>query len=509
MGSGHGVWAAEAPSVAADVAMVQPFIGETTALVVKVDPLLLSLPLVSDALKSAVLGSEEAYRAGTREAAKWFETLRAAAGRQPVYVTVGIPLSKSEWPVFLFLKETPEADRKQLVACLSTVVEMQSCVRDGVIVAMPGGKADVAAALSTLVRSPRQGLAEAFQAVEKYPIQLLLLPPDYVRRTVIELMPKLPRHLGGGSSDVLTRGLVWAALGVDPEKLRAVLVVKSASEEAARGLAEHLPKLARSAYETLPEFKQRMPPKTFESVLPLVAPQVDGDRFVLRFEAVEPNGGGLQLVTMLAAAVGERLYGQRNTDSFKQILVAMHNYHDTYNVFPPRDEVRDASGKSKLSWRVHLLPFVDETKLHDEFHLDEPWDSPHNSKLIDRMPKVYKSPRFGIRPGRTTFLAPVGEDTVFGGQKATRISDIDDGSSNTVVLIEVKPELAVPWTAPQDCAFDPKSPGQGLQVGDDGRFLAGLADGSVNRFRGNIPAELLLRLFRKSDRQPIDWRATQ
>jgi len=68
-----------------------------------------------------------------------------------------------------------------------------------------------------------------------------------------------------------------------------------------------------------------------------------------------------------------------------------------------------------------------------------------------------------------------------------------------VLLVEVKPSLAVPWTAPVDYAFDPEDPGRGLQIGTDERFLAVFADGSVQRLRGKIEPELLRRLFRKSD----------
>jgi hypothetical protein len=73
------------------------------------------------------------------------------------------------------------------------------------------------------------------------------------------------------------------------------------------------------------------------------------------------------------------------------------------------------------------------------------------------------------------------------------------------VLVEVKPELAVPWTAPEDYAFDPESPGDGLWIGSDGRCLIGIADGSVVHARGDIPATMLLRLFQKNDGNRVDW----
>ncbi|HID76765.1 MAG TPA: hypothetical protein EYP56_12315 [Planctomycetaceae bacterium] len=80
---------------------------------------------------------------------------------------------------------------------------------------------------------------------------------------------------------------------------------------------------------------------------------------------------------------------------------------------------------------------------------------------------------------------------------------------NTVVLVQVEPQWAVPWTAPQDYRFDPRDPARGLQLGSDGRFLAGFADGSARLLRGDLRPELLLRLFRKSDGQRIDWKTIQ
>ena len=127
------------------------------------------------------------------------------------------------------------------------------------------------------------------------------------------------------------------------------------------------------------------------------------------------------------------------------------------------------------------------------------------------MPDVYKTGSLetqlghDIKPGYTTFLAPVGDGTVFGGSKPTSFSDIRDGTSNTVVLVEVQPERAVPWTAPEDFVFDSNAPANGLQIGTDGRFLTALADGSVQELRGDLTAAPLLHLFQMNDGQVIDW----
>jgi len=498
---------ADRPTGTADVAMVRPLIDETTALVLKVDTAQLVLPDLPDVWKPASPESEEAYHRWLRPAAERIKTLRTATGGQTLYAAIGIPISKTDRPVFFFLKSAPSVDQKLLVEQLGLTVEgLKSFTREGVIVATPVGRRDLAAALDAIHPSPRREIGDAFESIAKFPIQVLLLPPDYVRRTVVELMPQLPRQLGGGPSDVLTQGLIWAAFGLDPGQLRAELVIQSASETAARRLAEHFPKMLRGVYDALPDLHSRLAPEAFGDLLSLLTPKAEGNRVVLRLENREVTGGSLRLMATIAAKLQEQMRRETNKNHFKTIMIALHNYHDAYKMFPPRDELRDKQGKTGLSWRVHVLPFIDEQKLYEEFHLDEPWDSPHNKTLIERMPKVYQGQWFGVAPGHTTFLSPVGEDTVLGDTKATKLSDITDGLSNTVVLVDVEPALAVPWTAPKDYAFDPKSPAQGLHIKGDGLFLAGFADGAVQRIRGEkVKPKLLLQLFRKSDGNSLDW----
>lgn len=498
---GGAARAADALTGAADAAVVQPLLVETTVLVFKVDPVRLAAPDLSGLTKGVGLAGE-AHRQRAEELAKGIEAFRTASGGRPLYASVGIPLSKAEWPVFVFSRESSEVNWKQLVELVSPGGKQVSLsTHDGLAVAMPSG----AASLDGLVPSPRKGIDDAFRAVAQYPVQVLLLPPEHVRRTIVELMPQLPRRWGGGPSEVLTEGLLWAALGLDPGQLHAELVIQSASAEAARRLADQIPRMFEAAYNGLPEFQRHVPREAFQALTALLLPKAEGDRVVLRLEKLQPPGkGSLQLAAIVATVLQDRVRREANSERFKQILLAMHNYHAANQSFPPTDKDRDGKGNALLSWRVHLLPFLDEGALYREFHLNEPWDSPHNQKLIQRMPKVYQSRWFGNPSGRTTFLAPVGEDTVFGGRKATRFQSIVDGTVNTVVLVEVKPELAVPWTAPQDYGFDPAAPARGLNVLDDGRFLAGFADGSVRPLRGDIQPQTLVYLFRMSDGRPID-----
>lgn len=508
--AGSGAAASEPASAAGDAATVRPLIGETTALVIKVDATRLALPQLPDKLKSALPGIEEAYRGWAADAAAGIETLQSATAGQPVYATIGIPRSKSDPAAFVFIRETKAVNQKLVVERLGKKFQgMNVCTRGGLVIATPDDKADLAAALGSIVPSAREGLEDAFQAAGGWPVQVLVLPPDYVRRTVVELMPELPRQLGGGSSDVLTEGLVWAAVRLDPARLRVELIVQSASEEAASRLASHLPKMLRGMYESAPNGQKQVSREMFESLLSFVTPKVEGDRIALRLDQPELGERAMRLLTLAGVKLQDKVRAQGDANRFKQILLAMHSYHDANKVFPPQDELRDKKGRTSLSWRVYLLPYFDQDALYKEFHLDEPWDSAHNKALIEKMPDVYKSSRSGVGPGRTTFLAPVGEDTVFGGEKAPSIQDITDGTSCTVVLVDVKPEQAVPWTAPDDYTFDPKAPAGGLNIGADGRFLAACADGAVHQLRGDIKPELLLWLFRKSDGNAVNWNEVQ
>src|SRR5262249_18311678 len=83
-----------------------------------------------------------------------------------------------------------------------------------------------------------------------------------------------------------------------------------------------------------------------------------------------------------------------SANNLKQIGLAMPNYHDAFRNLPPAgiDSVRDRDGKPILSWRVAILPFIEQEALYRQFDLTLPWDHPHNKKLIGRMPSIYLLP---------------------------------------------------------------------------------------------------------------------
>jgi Protein of unknown function (DUF1559) len=129
----------------------------------------------------------------------------------------------------------------------------------------------------------------------------------------------------------------------------------------------------------------------------------------------------------------------------------------------PAAAVTDKTGRSLLSWRVTILPYLGERELFNEFHLNEPWDSPHNFALLPRMPKAYACPS---EPGRrsflTNYLVVVGPNEALGGARPlfdrareVDIREVTDGLSATLMVAETN--RSVPWTKPEDLSFaDPQ-----------------------------------------------------
>jgi RNA polymerase sigma factor (sigma-70 family) len=136
-------------------------------------------------------------------------------------------------------------------------------------------------------------------------------------------------------------------------------------------------------------------------------------------------------------------------------------------------------GKALLSWRVTLLPYLGEDNLHKQFRLDEPWDGPHNKRLLEKMPRVYAAPGFKTRQPYTTFYQVfVGGGAIFEKhQRAAFPAGIPDGLSNTILIAEAA--TAVPWTKPEDLHYAPDEPLPELGGLFPSIFNVALGDGSV------------------------------
>lgn len=200
---------------------------------------------------------------------------------------------------------------------------------------------------------------------------------------------------------------------------------------------------------------------------------------------------------------------QASMNNLRQIALALHNFHDTYGGLPARASINDR-GKELLSWRVYILPYIEQQALYEQFHLDEPWDSEHNRALIPLMPATFAKPGVDPASGMTNYLGNATERGIFtkaerAGQMPTGLGfqNVLDGLSNTVMVVEVNDENQVIWTQPSD--FD----GLGMDtlarlIGNWKQgFLAGFGDGSVQSLRNDLDEDTLRRLFTRDDGEAI------
>jgi hypothetical protein len=239
-----------------------------------------------------------------------------------------------------------------------------------------------------------------------------------------------------------------------------------------------------------------------------VKPTVENDVVVFNSEAAVGMAGVGAMAALLLPAVSQARGAARTMSSqnnLKQIGLAIRTYHEIYGRFPVGESpgMKYKDGKPLHSWRVYLLPFVEQEPLYRQFHLDEPWDSPHNIQFADRVISVYTNPRANLEPGYTNYVAPQGPNTVLGSNRMMRYRDITDGESQVILVMEVGPENAIPWSQPDNLEIDADDViGSILPEHDD--FQALMCDGSVQRFSVAVMvSEVFMRLIQRNDGEPI------
>jgi hypothetical protein len=177
-----------------------------------------------------------------------------------------------------------------------------------------------------------------------------------------------------------------------------------------------------------------------------------------------------------------------------QLAIGLLSYADDHNGTLPAHAVFGCDGQPLLSWRVLILPYIEEEALFREFRLDEPWDSPHNMRLLPRMPKLY-APVPGKRLPRehaTHFQVFIGTGAAFEGRDGVLFpGGFPDGTFNTILIVEAAD--AVPWTKPADVAYAPDSPLPPLGSVSPKFFMVAMADGSTRAVDHQLVSEATLR----------------
>jgi prepilin-type processing-associated H-X9-DG protein len=194
-----------------------------------------------------------------------------------------------------------------------------------------------------------------------------------------------------------------------------------------------------------------------------------------------------------------------DANNLKQIGLALHNYHDVNAGFPPAAVV-GKKGKPLLSWRVAILPYIDEAELYKKFHLDEPWDSEHNTKVLadNPMPKVFLAPGGTAKAGdkKTHYQVFTGNGAMFDVIEGSKIQSITDGTSNTLMVATAK--TPVEWTKPADLEFDPKGDPRDLLLFVNDVCNVAFADGSVRAMAKKTPVETFRAIITKAGGEVVD-----
>jgi Protein of unknown function (DUF1559) len=463
-----------------DVKALKPFLEERTVAVLHVDLTRLDL----DALQKQIAPLFALVPVAPEKLPKeWTDLVvglkkLGVTGLDVIFSMADLP---EQSPILVFHGAEPAGASEVLTASKLFPLHVFQ-VREKIVV---GAEKKTLARLDKMEPTPRPDLERAFAATEPGLAVLALVAGDSTRKIVQEVLPMLPEPLGG-SSKMLTQGLEWVVLRVDAAGPLALhFVAKTADNDAAL-------EIQKLADRGLKFIVKQQPTPAVEKLTRLLALEVDGDRLQVKVE-------GPTLIGLLAQPVDKaRQAAQRNqsVNNLKQLGLAMYAYHDVNRSFPPYAS-QDKTGKALLSWRVQMLPFIEEGPLYKEFRLDEPWDSEHNKKLIPRMPRLFATPGNPKQAadGKTTYLAPLGEKTMFSGFKTMKFSDVTDGTSNTIFLVQAADDQAVIWTKPDDLKYDAKEPlkGLGFRYGDT--FVVLFVDGSVRMLPKAIDKDTLRALF--------------
>jgi prepilin-type processing-associated H-X9-DG protein len=350
---------------------------------------------------------------------------------------------------------------------------------------------------------PSAGLALMLSKAAKHSISGYVDPSSLAK-----MLDKLPPPLTPVKPLFLANnGVAWADVGYT-SKLGATLTFKD-EKEAARGrkVIDAVRALGSLALAGLGD-SVAAKSKPLAALMSKVEKSLDDGTVEQKGTAVEA-AFALTIDKATAAGMIKDFMNQvvvavartQSTNNLKQIGLAFHNYHDQHGALPPA-AVYDKDGKALLSWRVLILPYIEQDALYKEFRLNEPWDSEHNKKLIAKIPPIYVTRL--AKPsavGGTFYQGFLGKMAAFEGKRGLRFVEFTDGLSNTIMVAESA--VDVPWTKPADLPFDPDGKLPKLGGLFEGGFNTLFCDGSVRFLKATIKPDTLKMMITRNGGEVI------
>lgn len=190
---------------------------------------------------------------------------------------------------------------------------------------------------------------------------------------------------------------------------------------------------------------------------------------------------GFLAMLLIPARRGVPEVARRNSclNNMRQIVLALHNYHDEHGTLPPAYMI-DAEGNRLHSWRALILPYMEGNRVYELIDFTKPWDAPENEAARNSMVEAFVCPSAPYEDEHlSTYVAVVGPEFLFDGPHGRSFASVTDGTSNTIAIIEVSPDKAVHWMSPEDVdeEFVFENPEENLRTGHPGTFIAGYLDG--------------------------------
>lgn len=204
------------------------------------------------------------------------------------------------------------------------------------------------------------------------------------------------------------------------------------------------------------------------------------------FLIIKKPAGFDDLLQKSMAQAGEMNKEMMRANNLRQLLLTMHNYESAYKKVPFNDDM-NGRASLELSWRVRVLPFLEQVDLYQQFKLDEAWGSETNKPLAEKMPETYG------KNGKTGYCWIESD--------VQRFADITDGLSNTIAMIE-STEL-VPWTEAKDISIEAAEK-MILELPEGQTIYVGMYDGSVRKLSNKIPADKLHAMLTPNGGEVVD-----
>ncbi|MEM9352398.1 MAG: DUF1559 domain-containing protein [Planctomycetota bacterium] len=354
-------------------------------------------------------------------------------------------------------------------------------------------------------------LVDAWKALGNGAAGLLVFGSKDTRRVVREMFPRLPEPFESLTGRLIADELKWGgielALPPEPGLVLHVQAADSASADAVRSAAI----VGLDYMRTAKELDSVLPSQEFrDEIAEALTPELRNKAVVLE---LSQQTGDLEKLVALAKppveAARASAYRATRINSLKHIGLAFLNHADARGHFP-RPAMLSEDGRPLLSWRVRLLPYLDEQELYERFRHDEPWDSEHNFALISEMPYMYADPDPAhlrlAQSGRTMIVVPNGPETLFPGDQDLTFRDVKDGTSMTVLTTIVPPERSVIWTKPDDWEVDLANAWDYLRRSDLESQIFGFCDGSVQVIEEKSKlGQQLRKLLTRAGEEAVDY----